>query len=686
MAVLYTPHFMQFFDNNGDPLSGGKLYTYAAGTTTPKASYTTAAGTIENANPVVLDAYGRAVIFIEGAYRFDLFTSADVLVKSTDNVTSFNASTETEEGFFQSFSGDGATTAFTLSENLGTDEKALFVFAIKEFTTNGTFASDTGWTKGAGWTIAAGVATATGAISTALEQTAGNTLIEGREYSIKYTITRSAGSITLSLGGTAGAARSSSGTYSESIIAGSTQVISFGTSGFTGTLDNVTITETAGQSILNPADFTLNGTSLTFTRPPATGTGNIFVFAPYTLIGAAGAAQTAADAAIAAQDAAEGAVNAVAYQFAFDSSTVMADPGTGDFRLNNATLASVTAIAVDALSSVSGNPDVSDAIAAWGASTNTIKGQINIRKSGTPATFAVYNVTAAVTDNTGWLQITVAHVASSGTFSAADVCYLQFTRSGDVGATGAQGPTGTISGASAGTMVGDDKILFLKTSSGDALTYDDPATIDVSIFGSGAAADGYVLTADGAGGTAFEAVSGSGWVPLQTQTVSSPVASVDFTSNISSTYKVYAIVFDSVQPANDGAKLYVRLGNGGSFDSGASDYSWAELYVAEATSPTAIPDGDQADAQIALNNTGNTGNLAVEGIDGGVLYIYNPANTAKYTRIQGFLSGADTGGAGYKIEFSGRRLEAAAHDRIQFLFSSGDVSSGTFTLYGLAGA
>jgi len=53
-------------------------------------------------------------------------------------------------------------------------------------------------------------------------------------------------------------------------------------------------------------------------------------------------------------------------------------------------------------------------------------------------------------------------------------------------------------------MVGDDKILFLDTSSADALTYDDPATIDVSIFGSGAATDGYVLTADGAGGSAFE--------------------------------------------------------------------------------------------------------------------------------------------------------------------------------------
>jgi hypothetical protein len=63
MAVLYTPHFIQFFDDNGDPLANGKLYTYAAGTTTPKATYTTAAATVANANPIVLDSAGRAVAF-----------------------------------------------------------------------------------------------------------------------------------------------------------------------------------------------------------------------------------------------------------------------------------------------------------------------------------------------------------------------------------------------------------------------------------------------------------------------------------------------------------------------------------------------------------------------------------------------------------------------------------------------
>jgi hypothetical protein len=49
----------QFFDNNGVPLAGGLIYTYAAGTTTPQATYTTSAGTIAHTNPIVLNSAGR---------------------------------------------------------------------------------------------------------------------------------------------------------------------------------------------------------------------------------------------------------------------------------------------------------------------------------------------------------------------------------------------------------------------------------------------------------------------------------------------------------------------------------------------------------------------------------------------------------------------------------------------------
>lgn len=84
----------QFFDNNGVPLSGGKIYTYAAGTTTPLATYTTASDSAFHTNPIILDSSGRVPgggeiwINIGQGYKFILKTSADVLIATYDNVPS----------------------------------------------------------------------------------------------------------------------------------------------------------------------------------------------------------------------------------------------------------------------------------------------------------------------------------------------------------------------------------------------------------------------------------------------------------------------------------------------------------------------------------------------------------------------------------------------------------------------
>ena len=94
-ASLFTAGQFRAFTNSGAPLAGGKVYTYAAGTTTPLATYTTQAGTVANANPVILDAYGRASIWLGSAsYRMIVKTSADVTLEDNDNVNgSISAST-----------------------------------------------------------------------------------------------------------------------------------------------------------------------------------------------------------------------------------------------------------------------------------------------------------------------------------------------------------------------------------------------------------------------------------------------------------------------------------------------------------------------------------------------------------------------------------------------------------------
>lgn len=110
--------------------------------------------------------------------------------------------------------------------------------------TNGTFASDTGWTKGDGWTIAASVANCDGSqvAASALSQTVSGNLVENDSYLLTFTMTRSAGTLTPSVGGTNGTARSSASTFAETIKAGATETLAFtADADFVGTVDTVTL-------------------------------------------------------------------------------------------------------------------------------------------------------------------------------------------------------------------------------------------------------------------------------------------------------------------------------------------------------------------------------------------------------------------------------------------------------------
>jgi hypothetical protein len=301
MSVLLLPPIFQFFDNNGDPLANGFVDTFAAGTTTRLATYTDSTGLTAAPNPIQLNAAGRptsgsGAIWGEGAYKFVVRDSAGVQVgDALDNVISFAGLAPATNSYAQTFSGDGVTTVFTTSSSLGTDPKALLVSVangLQEIAQNGSFATDTLWTKGAGWTIGSGVATATGAISTAISQVPVIPIVVGQAYAVTYTITRSAGGLIPSIGGQNGVERTASGTYREIIIAAATTPIAFTGNAFTGTLDNVSITEAVSENMaLLPSNaYTINGTTLTFASAPALGLNNIDVRAPSLLLGAASTA------------------------------------------------------------------------------------------------------------------------------------------------------------------------------------------------------------------------------------------------------------------------------------------------------------------------------------------------------------------------------------------------------------
>lgn len=85
----------QFFTDAGVPLSGGKLYSYTAGTTTPQTTYTSASGSTAHANPIILDSAGRVsageIWLTAGSnYKFVLKTSLEVTLATWDNITGIN--------------------------------------------------------------------------------------------------------------------------------------------------------------------------------------------------------------------------------------------------------------------------------------------------------------------------------------------------------------------------------------------------------------------------------------------------------------------------------------------------------------------------------------------------------------------------------------------------------------------
>ena len=146
MAVFLSPiggAGWQFFNDSGVILSGGKLYTYAAGTTTPKATYTSSSGNTAHTNPIILNSAGRVpggeIWLLAPPYKFALYTSADVLIATYDNISGIGAA----EFQVQNFTGTGSQTAFTLSSaSLGENFTFVYINGVYQqkntYTVSGT--------------------------------------------------------------------------------------------------------------------------------------------------------------------------------------------------------------------------------------------------------------------------------------------------------------------------------------------------------------------------------------------------------------------------------------------------------------------------------------------------------------------------------------------------------------------
>jgi len=167
--------------------------------------------------------------------------------------------------------------------------------------------------------------------------------------------------------------------------------------------------------------------------------------------------------------------------------------------------------------------------------------------------------------------------------------------------------------------------------------------------------------------------------PLSVQTASSS-ASLNFI-NIGNYAFVEFIIVDLL-PATDDVELWIRTStnNGSSYDSGASDYGWAHLGRTGGTTQ-AVSTGTDSKIILCQGAAGlDVSNVSGEGVSGS-LRLYNPTGTTsrRITHQIGFING---NGAQTTYTGTGSRLTAADVDAVQFLFSSGNIASGTIYLLG----
>jgi hypothetical protein len=131
----------QFFDNNGVILSGGKIYTYAAGTTTPQASYTSALGITPHANPIILDSAGRVpggeIWLTDGlVYKFVIETAASILIGTYDNITGVNSNFinyTVQEEVITATAGQTVFDLSTINYTPGTNSLSVYIDGVNQY-------------------------------------------------------------------------------------------------------------------------------------------------------------------------------------------------------------------------------------------------------------------------------------------------------------------------------------------------------------------------------------------------------------------------------------------------------------------------------------------------------------------------------------------------------------------------
>jgi Pectate lyase superfamily protein len=144
MAVFLSPFGgvgAQFFDNNGNILAGGQIYTYAAGTNTATAVYTSSSGNIAHSNPIILDASGRVpggeIWMTDGiAYKFVLNSANGSLIATYDNIVGINSNFvnfTNQQEIQTATAGQTVFTLTTMQYQPSTGSLSVFVDGVNQY-------------------------------------------------------------------------------------------------------------------------------------------------------------------------------------------------------------------------------------------------------------------------------------------------------------------------------------------------------------------------------------------------------------------------------------------------------------------------------------------------------------------------------------------------------------------------
>lgn len=158
-----------------------------------------------------------------------------------------------------------------------------------------------------------------------------------------------------------------------------------------------------------------------------------------------------------------------AYSYKWVTATT-GDPGTGAIRGNNATIASITQIALSETDYQS--TGLASVIDSWDDSTSSIKGTLKLAKEGATNNFWSFKITGTSTDHGTYRSFPVTYVASGGTLANNDICALLFIEKGDIGDPGTTTPDPSgLSVLARTTIAKNDKVLVYDVSASATKVY-----------------------------------------------------------------------------------------------------------------------------------------------------------------------------------------------------------------------